>query len=137
MCIKRKKEKQSFRNLVEYVPYYNVPIRRAKGTILSNAMLEEFCKKRFSTEETHSLKITSKHFEEVLSGRKTFEIRKNDRDFKVGDVVKLNEYLGKSDANEDVYSGRFVRVFITYIYDLEDVLPGYIAFDFVFMQRFV
>ena len=40
----------------------------------------------------HSLKIKSEYFEKVISGEKTFEVRKNDRDFRVGDLLALNEY---------------------------------------------
>ena len=43
-------------------------------------------------EETiHELKTWSKYFDEVFMGRKTFEVRKNDRDFKVGDIITLIE----------------------------------------------
>lgn len=39
---------------------------------------------------THELKIKKEYAEFVLSGVKTFEIRKNDRDYQVGDLVKFN-----------------------------------------------
>lgn len=45
---------------------------------------------------THHKKITPKHYEEITSGRKNFEIRFNfDTDYKIGDIVELKEYLGK------------------------------------------
>lgn len=34
---------------------------------------------------THTLKICKKYADAVMSGAKTFEIRKNDRGYKVGD----------------------------------------------------
>ena len=40
---------------------------------------------------THNLKIWSCYFIEVLAGNKTFELRKNDRDYKVGDTLNLIE----------------------------------------------
>lgn len=40
----------------------------------------------------HELKCHPKYFERVLNGSKPFEIRKNDRDFQVGDVILLKEY---------------------------------------------
>lgn len=37
----------------------------------------------------HELKIYPKYFEDVISGKKKFEIRKNDRKFTIGDVLIL------------------------------------------------
>lgn len=39
----------------------------------------------------HQLKIEPQYFQQVLMGNKNFEIRNNDRNFKVGDLVDLNE----------------------------------------------
>lgn len=39
--------------------------------------------------KNHNLKIAQAPFNAVLKGRKRFEIRKNDRDFKVGDLLTL------------------------------------------------
>lgn len=35
----------------------------------------------------HAIKIKEVYFKAVLSGEKTFEIRKNDRDYQVGDII--------------------------------------------------
>ena len=35
----------------------------------------------------HKIKIKKKYYDAVLSGEKTFEIRKNDRDYQVGDII--------------------------------------------------
>lgn len=40
----------------------------------------------------HELKIEPAYFRSVLSGDKTFEIRRNDRGFKLGDIILLREY---------------------------------------------
>lgn len=61
--------------------------------------------------KTHELKTLPEYFEEVFRGRKNFEIRQNDRDFKVGDYVELQEY----DLNKG-FTGRKLSRQITYIF---------------------
>ena len=46
------------------------------------------------------LKTLPDYFQAVIDGKKPFEIRENDRDFKVGDRVILEEYLGKKEIPE-------------------------------------
>ncbi|MGF2004125.1 DUF3850 domain-containing protein [Lactococcus lactis] len=50
---------------------------------------------------THELKLDIKYFDDVKSGKKNFEIRKNDRDFQVGDVLELKAYAGRESATEE------------------------------------
>lgn len=40
----------------------------------------------------HELKIWPPYYREVVNGVKTFEVRKYDRDFRVGDILILKEY---------------------------------------------
>lgn len=42
--------------------------------------------------KTRELKLDTKFYDDVKSGRKDFEIRKNDRDYQVGDILKLKRY---------------------------------------------
>lgn len=60
----------------------------------------------------HSLKILPEFFNEIITGKKTFEIRKDDRGFKVGDTLVLNEIAPIS----GIYTGRKTVVKITYIF---------------------
>ena len=61
--------------------------------------------------QVHSLKILPEYFEAVISGVKTFEIRKDDRGFKVGDTIILDEIFHKYGE----YTYRSIKVEITYI----------------------
>lgn len=71
----------------------------------------------------HALKTEHELFEDVISGKKPFEVRKNDRDFKVGDFLALNEISINEEAPFPVssiptHTGRCCLVEVTYI--LED-----------------
>lgn len=82
--------------------------------------------------KTHRLKTIDPYFDEVRQGVKNFEVRLNDRDFKVGDEVHLLEY----DPKTSEYSGREVRVEITYILkNYEAIKPGYVVFGFIIRQQ--
>jgi hypothetical protein len=45
----------------------------------------------------HRLKTESKYFNDVLYNRKSFEVRKNDRDYQVGDRLTLLEIRDNGD----------------------------------------
>ena len=75
---------------------------------------------------THKLKILPVYFKSVVDGTKTFEVRKNDRNFKSGDIVILQEY-----ENND-YTGFSVWGHIGFILDSEEYLQnGYVVFSFI------
>lgn len=58
----------------------------------------------------YDLKILPKYYEDVRNGKKEFEIRKNDRDYKINDVLLLREFDGEK------YTGRAIEKTIKYIY---------------------
>ena len=60
----------------------------------------------------HELKIQPKYFSDVRQGLKTFELRKNDRNFKPYQVIKLREW-----SKTYGYSKREIMVEVTYILD--------------------
>jgi len=68
----------------------------------------------------HELKIHPEHFANVKAGRKTAELRLDDRDFRIGDVLLLKEW--KTRAQE--FSGREIRKPITHITRCRMWIPG-------------
>lgn len=73
-------------------------------------------------ERVHELKVWPEFFEPLADGRKPFEIRRNDRDFRSGDKLRLQEFV-PVDALEDhpdgYYTGREVDRVVTYVTDWE------------------
>lgn len=67
----------------------------------------------------HKLKTWPVFFEPVWLGEKTFELRKNDRGFKVGDTLLLQEYS----LSEEKYLSREISATVTYIINVFDKLP--------------
>lgn len=59
----------------------------------------------------HELKCFLEYFQDVIDGKKTFEIRIHDRPYQVGDLLALNEYLPDTDS----YTGRSCVVIIDYM----------------------
>lgn len=57
----------------------------------------------------HELKIHPEYMEDVITGRKTFELRKNDRDFQIGDTFILREW------ENGAYTGRHFIQSISYV----------------------
>ena len=66
----------------------------------------------------HNLKSHPEFFREVISGAKTFEIRLNDRDYKVGDVLWLREYREPIGC-QGGYTGWDCLKVVTYITSFE------------------
>jgi len=78
-------------------------------------------------ETVHELKTIQPFFDEIINGRKTFEFRLNDRDFKAGDTVVLKEF----NQEFNTYSGREVEGVITYVLEGFGTIPEhYCIFSF-------
>lgn len=72
----------------------------------------------------HEIKIAPKFFEYQKNGKKKWELRKNDRDYKVGDTLILKEFR---DGENQYYTGRMLSRVITYILpEHEGLTPGYV-----------
>lgn len=82
---------------------------KTNGDLLIDALANGYEVEKEPT--IHELKILPEYFEAVVSGDKRFEIRKNDRNYKKGDILRLNEY------QEGQYTGDVHVAEITYITD--------------------
>lgn len=72
----------------------------------------------------HELKTWPEYYWAVSNGEKTFEIRKNDRNFEVGDYLKLQEY----DFCKQEYTGEYMFVRVTYLLGVQPfVADGYVC----------
>ena len=61
--------------------------------------------------KTHPLKIIKEYFDLQLKGKKNWEIRKNDRDFKEGDFIMMSLV----DGNGELTSS-YIHLKIDYVY---------------------
>jgi hypothetical protein len=69
----------------------------------------------------HTLKIIPEYYRAIERGDKTFEVRKNDRNFQVYDILELKEFFGGE------YSGRYINAEVTYILDDQEYCKeGYV-----------
>ncbi len=59
----------------------------------------------------HRLKIKPEYFEDIVKGELTFQVRFNDRNFKKGDFLILEEFDSRG------YTGRYINAEITYVLD--------------------
>ena len=60
----------------------------------------------------HQIRLAKSYFDDVANKIKTFELRKNDRGYKKGDILEMMEFT------DGKYTGRSVKALVTYI--LED-----------------
>src|SRR5258705_5411646 len=61
----------------------------------------------------HEMKSQPQFFSEILAGRKTHDLRQADRSFRVGDLIRLREWL----PDQEQYTGREAILEVTYITD--------------------
>lgn len=78
----------------------------------------------------HDLKTWPRFFDDVASGRKTWEVRRvDDRTFQAGDSLRLREW----DPANGAYTGRETTVRVTYVVSLSEI--GAIVFVGMSIER--
>lgn len=65
----------------------------------------------------HELKVWPEFYGPAHDGVKPFEIRKNDRDYRIGDILVLREF----DPATACYTGNSLRRVVTYVTDFGQV----------------
>jgi hypothetical protein len=82
----------------------------------------------------HELKTINPYFQDVWNRTKTFEIRKNDREFEEGDFLWLREYVPRDNS----YTGRELTCLVKYLLTserFEGLTRGYCAMSIVVIQK--
>lgn len=83
----------------------------------------------------HELKIWPTYYREVVDGQKRFEIRRADRAFLAGQMVRLREYLPETAESCGGYTGSEATILITYVVTkFEGIARGYCVFGFVLLR---
>ena len=65
----------------------------------------------------HQIKISNQFFDDVQSGKKNFELRKDDREYQVGDTLFMREIA------DGILTGRTIQVKVIY------KLTGYVGLE--------
>lgn len=88
---------------------------------------------------THALKCWPEYFQAVYTGRKNFEIRRNDRAFQPLDILHLREFDPGAESGLGAYTGRHCFRMVNYIAyggdvavtnmeaALSGIAPGYVV----------
>lgn len=86
---------------------------------------------------THKLKSWPESFRAAASGRKRFEVRRDDRNFRPGDIVELLEWDPFDDDGDAPsiqsrgFTGRTARFFVGYVERSAALPPGWCGFQLV------
>lgn len=72
----------------------------------------------------HTVKIEPEYFNKIIKGKKSYDIRKNDRDYIAGDCIALNEY------KHGEYTGRFALANIISV----EKYSKYLTIGYVILQ---
>lgn len=76
----------------------------------------------------HNVKLWTEYFHDALTGQKSFEVRRNDRDYREGDLLILWEY---NRASKTVTGGRFVAKVGHVVRNFPGLKKGWCVFGLV------
>jgi hypothetical protein len=73
----------------------------------------------------HGLKTWDEFMMDIATGKELFEVRKNDRDYKVGDTLLLNGW----NQNKETHTGRVIEAKVTYVLNggAWGIMDGYVV----------
>lgn len=75
--------------------------------------------------KVHDIKLQSQFCDAVYRGKKTFEVRKNDRDYQVGDVIRFIPI--DNNGRQLPHPIRNASYIITYLLNDYGLRKGYVA----------
>lgn len=80
----------------------------------------------------HRLKTEQQQFLKHLCGLKPYEIRLNDRNYQVGDILILQEYI----ASLDYYTGQYIECIVSDVFDNARYLnAGYVLLVIKYIEE--
>lgn len=83
---------------------------------------------------THDLKIWPVHFMELSEGKRTYDVRKDDRVYRVGDLLRLREW----DPSTKTYSGKGMVLRVTWVNRLASIdskFTGYVGLQLAELEE--
>lgn len=72
---------------------------------------QDMGEKLMKAQRVHAIKVWPEYFNALVTGLKPFELRKNDRDYRVGDALRLRVW----DPDSSEYTGAEVAMNVTYV----------------------
>lgn len=77
-------------------------------------------------QQVHTIRMASANWDDIVSGRKAFEIRKKDHEFRVGHGLQMLEF------HEGVHTGRRIDAEITYVLEKHSgLVDGFVILGFI------
>jgi len=81
-------------------------------------------------QKLHLIKLEDTYFDHVMKGDKTFELRRNDREYEYGDYLIMREHL----PGDKRLTGREILCQVNYTMEgFEGLKPGYILMGIKFL----